>query len=124
MQPLFNTSCVLLRISPSLPPYHMRFFISNVASCASMLSVFVFLLHRRHSCVALVSTFLIIGIAATAPTSGEAVLDPPDEESEKSEEDEEDDYDDGDDDVAFHCCERRVSVSKISRKVQCRGSPM
>ena len=50
-------------------------------------------------------TFLIIGITATAPTSREAVLNPPDEEAEKSEEDEEDDYYDGNDDVAFHDCE-------------------
>jgi len=52
-----------------------------------------------------VSTFLIIGVTATAPASGEAVLNPPDEETEEGQEDEEDDYDDGDDDVAFHCCE-------------------
>lgn len=51
------------------------------------------------------STLLIIGITATAPTSREAVLNPPDEEAEKSEEDEEDDYYDGNDDVAFHDCE-------------------
>lgn len=51
------------------------------------------------------STFLIIGVTATAPTSREAVLNPPDEETEEGQEDEEDDYDDGNDDVAFHCCE-------------------
>jgi len=60
--------------------------------------------HCRHS-FCLVSTFLIIGVTATAPASGEAVLNPPDEETEEGQEDEEDDYDDGDDDVAFHCCE-------------------
>lgn len=76
-------------------------------SSSFILLFFVSVLLPRCSCsliVSLVSTFLIVGIAATASTSREAVLNPPDEETEKSEKDEEDDYDDGDDDVAFHCC--------------------
>ena len=63
-------------------------------------------------------TFLIIGITATAATSRETVLDPPDEETEKSQEDEEDDYYDCDDDIAFHFCEPAMREKRIGSFVE------
>lgn len=74
--------------------------------CVCCLSHLILVVVARFS----VSTLLIIGITATASTSREAVLNPPDEETEESQEDEEDDYDDGDDDVAFHDCGGFVCV--------------
>jgi hypothetical protein len=69
MQSLLDKTNALLHLSPFLSLHMLFMLVSFVACC-----------HHHPS----MRTLLIIGITATTPTSGEAVLNPPDEETEKS----------------------------------------